>query len=339
MKVFFQNSGYTNMGNVFFEKSLLEDIKSTWGLDSAQIRLGYVFQPWERRFSTQVTNKETLALTRMKEKFVVFNGPWFSEGHSAHLRSILSKLDHSKTRYLLLSVGSMSFTENEVREFRNLLKEFPPLALSTRDEFTYENYHDLAEFAYNGLCSSFYLPIHYKLDTTKQDFVLFSFDTSREIPTEIAQKMIEDESFKSTWASSELSKLARIRRFLVRDASPEVSGMSVLRSDQIPFRRLPKLVDALGPTLVSPEFMDYLGLYAQGKFCFTSRIHVAAPSAAFGTPSVYLGKSPRKLVLERAGMIQGELSIVNPDLIRKEHQLFQNFLKSLPINFPDSEGQ
>ncbi len=325
MKLFLQHSSHTNMGNIFFENSLHLDLQKVFNRSGDSIRTGYLPHEWEHRYSSKNSILGKTNFRILNQDLIVLSGPWFSEGHSERLLKLLSSLNQNQ-QYAFLSAGSMQFNRNEVTEYRKILKKFPPLAISSRDNFTYESYGDLATMAHNGICSSFFLPIHFPKEKVQSDYIVFSFDHSHEIPIKDVDKGLGTNQ-EINWRSRELSYPARIvRKFVTNSPVALKDGTQILRTDQIPFRRISLDVDSIGPILISADFQDYLELYAQSRACFSSRIHAVAPSAAYQTPSIYLGNSKRSLVLERVGLNPKKLDFVSNELINREYKLFTQFL-------------
>jgi hypothetical protein len=301
------------------------DLQKVFNKKEDAIRTGYLPHEWEHRYSSKNSILGKSNFSFFNQDLVVFSGPWFSEGHSSRLLKLLSNLNRNQ-HYAFLSAGSMQFNRSEVKEYREILKNFPPLAISSRDRFTFENYGDLASIAHDGICSSFFLPLHFPKEKSPSDYIVFSFDHSREIPIqEVENGLLSNQGI--FWRSGELSYPARIvRKFFTKSPLTLNDGTRILRTDQVPFRRISLDVDSMGPILFSADFQDYLEMYAQSKACFSSRIHAVAPSAAYQTPSIYLGNSKRSSVLERVGLNPSKLDIVSSELIDREYKLFTEFL-------------
>lgn len=191
------------MGNIFFENSLYLDLQKNFSRSSDAIRTGYIPHEWERRYSSKNSILGKSSFSFINQDLVILSGPWFSEGHSARLIRLLTSLTDNQS-YAFLSAGSMQFNLREVTEYREILKRFPPIAISSRDHFTFENYGDLATFAHNGICSSFFLPIHFPKKKTQSDYIVFSFDHSREIPIQDVDSALERNE-EISWRSQDLS--------------------------------------------------------------------------------------------------------------------------------------
>ena len=93
----------------------------------------------------------------------------------------LQRFEKKKVRIIINGGGGSNYSDEEVSEFRKFLKKIKPYAFVSRDEHSFENYNDLAEYSLNGIGCAFFIDDYFtpaKLELPK--YVIVNFDNHPE---------------------------------------------------------------------------------------------------------------------------------------------------------------
>lgn len=318
-----------NIGNHFFEQSLLSDLKSVFD-DVANI------VPIEGRSvfnELRMTGKSTQYLDigpLAKLDYIVFSGPIF-QGQSFR-RNFKALIDHASkrgTKFLFLSTGSISYTKEERELMKEALAESNLLALSTRDAETYDAYADMFQFAHNGICSAFFVSKHfpgYKLEGI-DPYIVMNFEEAKEPEIPLTPN-----------GDIDINRLIKIAKTNHPDGLPlwsilqrrpgKIGKYKVIRTYHTVAPSLNKVLTRAENMFVSPNPFSYLSIFQNADFVMARRVHACVPSLSYGTPAMLFNKTKRAKIFERVGLgaIHEKLTTLDQNVLDAEHGAFRDFL-------------
>jgi len=212
---------------------------------------------------------------------------------------IKNLLRHSHV--ILLGVSGSSYSDPEINYATKVLKEIKPYILISRDKLTYDYFSNLAEYSYNGIDSSFYLPDLYKpLKLANTKYVVIVSDIGEEnrefyIKCKDCKKIYSIHSLKAHLSYDIIKKLLLKKNMFFSD---------------------------------NPY--DYITLYSNAKEVHSLRIHACVVALAYGTPCRYYGSELRAKLFENIGANPSkELTTVNHSYLKKLKENQLRFLKEV----------
>lgn len=322
----------SNIGNAFFTagaKYMLSTVcKNSTVLSAPSKTAG----GWPIRFPYNAKNDLDYISYSQPDWFVI-SGPMFDR----HFPSIYEKtfeniFRNGKTRLVILSSGGIEYSKEEINLCRDFLKRFPPFILFSRDAETYENYGDLAENAYNGICNAFFIPDYYPGYPTPmlEPYVVAAFDNSKEPAIDLEGI---DDILGANYAGPEASfhQINRLQ-MLMREDVPKTSGkFNIVRPNHNVMRSPINFLLRKPNTFVSQSYEGYLNIYKNGELTLTDRIHGSVAALAYGRPARLYTKSKRAFLLSRAGVEQVKNKIIVADLenINREKSAMMEYLSNV----------
>lgn len=301
----------TNIGNAFIDFGIRYLIKET--LPNSEVYFASNAMNWVyHKYGNSKRKVNFIDVGGVtKADFYVFGGSmlnidWFKD----HLKlfSVLVK-NHSKV--IMYGVGGHNtYPDNEINEVRRYLKKLDVFIFISRDKKAFENYHDLAEYSYDGIDCAFFLNdafIPAKLDLP--EYVVFTFDKMAEPNIEIKEKIIR--THHSPW------RFSSNRIFSKWDLKMSIANI-ILRQTNI-IKKNDMLSDL-------PD--DYLNLYGNCKATYSDRIHACVATLAFGNSARLYSKSARSLLFDRVELssIRSNLVSLDREKIEKEKKKQTEFL-------------
>ena len=203
--------------------------------------------------------------------------------------------------------------DNEINEVRKYLKKLNIFIFISRDKKAFENYHDLAEYSYDGIDCAFFLKDTFtpaKLDLP--EYVVFTFDKMAEPNIEIEEKIIRTHHEPWKFSSNQFFSIYGYEKFLWNIIHHQTN---IIKKNDM----LSNLPD------------DYLNLYANCKATYSDRIHACVATLSFGNSARLYSKSDRSLLFDRVGLssIRDNLVSLDMEKIEKEKKKQIEFLNSI----------
>ncbi|MEL7834099.1 polysaccharide pyruvyl transferase family protein [Fodinibius sp. Rm-B-1B1-1] len=328
-----------NIGNSFFTLGVKYILENTFE-DSKVIQTDQLSTlAWHQpRF---LIEKNDLKYPSYSEPdWFVLSGPMFQKKPMNKLIPVFERVfsNNDKTKLIIMNAGSIGYDKEEVKYCRSVLKKYNPYLFTTRDEFTYEHYADLAENSYNGFDTAFFCSDYFtKYETPKLgDYCTFTFD-------KIVEPKINlngfDEEDKNTWNNLTINhrlKLPfRINKYfdLIRNFPQESAGRKIVRpthkiqgNNSIELFRLPN-------SFVSQTPFGYLNLYANTDLTISDRVHACIPTLAFGNAAMLISSTKRKALFSRLNLddINGNIIKIDQSYLKEEKDKYLDYMKNLSI--------
>jgi hypothetical protein len=276
--LYYNNCWFTNVGEAFIDIGAMELIKQTFNdVKIANISdMSNYYAPRVALKTESLKSKLLRKILCLKPKdldhyqnlsiydmgrdfyadYVVLAGMFATKDFlvSPGYKMIKNLVDEG-SKLILLGIGGLDYSEDEITSFRKFLYETNPVILTTRDRNTYEAYKDYAPCVSAIDCAFWVKDVFDPRGFSKHDYDVVSFCRIKE-PIE----------FKS------YSHLIVRPYHFQYDFNIKSFRKELLLSDT-PF--------------------DYLTVYANAKRVFTDLVHGAIISLEFGVPVKYYDKSKR----------------------------------------------
>lgn len=267
--------------------------------------------------------------------YIVLNGPMLNEPSIRYWKSTLKNIK-KETKVILLSCGSMRYNEKEYEVVRRFLKKINLFILSTRDTYTYEKYHDLAEYSYDGICSAFFLPEAQKtLDLGRYGkFVVLNFDKKNEPKI----NYYEDKKDLKIKRGTKIFELLGKKWVITKNYMPihrtlNIGEYKIIRTCHKcnPFPK--KSLYTKKGIFISDIPYSYLNIYANADVVFSDRVHACVVSLAYGKHAMLFSNSPRACLFDKFNINDLKKKPVKIDLnkLEIEKTKLKKFLCSIKL--------
>lgn len=352
----------TNVGNGFFNLGTLEVLKQVFPEDRI-VLLCDQESNWD--FRNRQTPKNSLRfLDHIAPDYIVLHGCIFNSYLPQMWSETFRRLTAKGTRILFLSTGLMHYSDEEIAKCREFLQDNPPFLFVSRDAVTYGKFNDLAEFAYDGIDTGFFVPEAFppiKLDLPP--YVACTFDKLPEPTLRLGQKgaseivsdnndafgLMQRTDFEfagQPWilefplARYKLSNLLGkfypyVEAVLLsgRKYSSEVGSFKIVRMDHQSnpwfVKKMYRAPNSFAWDLPEP----YLAIYANAALTLSDRVHACVASLAYGKPAMLFSRSPRSLILDRVGVteIRNRAVKISQSRLYREKEQMVDFLRGIPF--------
>jgi len=324
----------TNIGNMIFEISIISDLRKLFNGDA------FVY-PVEGRsifHNHYFTGKKSCYLEYgryTKADYFVFSGPIFSRNFKKNFNRILEPMIDNGTRFFFISAGGGDYSQKEKREIRSVLQDIKPVAISTRDQWTYEAYHDLAEYSYNGVCSAFFSSYHFPgYDTPGLGkYIVFNFEENLEpnltdFPVDDLSKLhFQRETILRCCRSS---KLNAVIDFFRRYKST-YNNYKIIRPFHSSVPSPYKIIINRPNKFVSINPYAYLNIYRNSGLVLAKRVHACVAALSYGTPAMLFCDTKRACLFDRLGLsdVRNRLVTLEKTQLDEEYEHFLDFLRQV----------
>ena len=120
----------------------------------------------------------------LREQFIRFFGP------------IFFRLKGREVGILINGAGGETYSPREISDFRKFLKAIDPYAFISRDEQSFKNYEDLAQYSHDGVDCEFFISDYFTpAKLTPPKYIVLNFDSQPRAQTEYRQTNNKNTSF------------------------------------------------------------------------------------------------------------------------------------------------
>lgn len=321
----------SNIGNVFFYLGTEYILRTAGGVSVIPHDL-----PPAKAFGLteeQVKNDVGYGYRLGKSDYLVLDGPMFDLSFRKLFGPYLKRAKELGTKVVLMSAGGIEYSEAEVAHCREVLKEFPPYILTTRDRQTYQNYGDLCERSYDAICSAWFAPDAYpgfEIESEK-DYVTVCFDHAREPDIKLppVSELLSGDFRGVDITSVKHSKLTKVSRLSQRGLPEQIGGYQVIRPCHQVLNRQNWRLFYKPNSFCSQTPFGYLNLYRNTKLTITDRLHASVATLAYGNAARLFIKSKRTHLLDRVGMggVCGQVVKMDLDYLQDEKVKYLSWMK------------
>ena len=261
----------TNIGNAFYNLGIQKLLMSL----NLDVNL-FLTSDMQKVFWNQYNSSDASSFNPCEYfenmDYVIWSGPMMTAEYINNWKNLLERAQTAGAKVICLSVGGSQYTKEEVQKVRKCLQELRLYALFSRDHETYENYKDLFEFSYDGICCAFFIPEYFKfwkLDV--EPYVVFNFEKFDE-PTFVEAEQGFD-FMGHIWNTKTELKENNKKRFSFRKYSDlAFENLNIIRTKNTCFQ--PKKGKYEGNNIyLSDVPTDYLNIYANAEAVFSDRVH------------------------------------------------------------------
>lgn len=325
----------TNIGNAFFDLGCLHALKKACPDADVLFAQEQTSNFWSQNGYNPKNSLDYIGA--IDADYIVIAGPMLDKNFEKRWGRSMPSLKKRGTKIVLLSAGAISYDEEEKQLCRKFMEEFKPHAIITRDRSTYDDYHDLSEFSYDGICCAFFSADYfnrYKLNF--EPYVVFNFEKMREPYFRRSEQCAGSFEFSgSMWSKPAVKINSRLTRCLglmefvgYNKERSELAGYNIIRTKHTTQPSDIRNLFNAHNTLASDVPYDYLNIYANAEAVFSDRVHACVPALSFGKKAMLFSDSPRARLFDRIGMetIKDKPVSVDLDYLEKEKS---NLLKAL----------
>jgi len=310
----------TNIGNSFFDLGIIHLLEKACPND----RIVFCDEQPGNYWTESGTNPQNALnyIDSINSEYLAIAGPLLNKDFPKLWGDTFEKLFKKGVKLLLISVGCSAYTEEELDICRKFLKKYPPHMLISRDEYTYNNFKDLATHSYNGICCAFYIPDVYQSYKTDLDkYIVLNFDGSPLPPLVdkiVALAGMENEptfefgnggkhDFKfdflgKFWNLDYKHKPIRLKnlfRNLSIKSPNNIGDFKIIRTKHRTNSMSRREAFSKTNTFVSDIPFNYFNIYANTEVIFSNRVHACVATLAFGKPAMFFSDTPRGRLFER----------------------------------------
>lgn len=305
MKIIVENSTWNNLGDGFYQFALFELIKKIFPNDEVFYGEG----PIQRSFKpSKKHEKNALKLNEhQKADIHIISGPMLGKINKPDYQEMIKNILNSGNNYALISCSSAGVEGNKLQKVKDFIKEYPPIAFSSRDPLTYQNFSNVIPNAYNGICTAFLVDKLLKVDTLdigKEYFVSSYYrQPEPEFHSKLSSPNIEDIIIKPKkpiipflpW------KINRHLEFY-QNSKGNVGEVEIIRTVQQVSTKSNYFNFKYPNSYISWNPITFLSAFKGAKFTISERVHACATTLAFGKPARLMIDNPRNGIFDRFGL-------------------------------------
>jgi Polysaccharide pyruvyl transferase len=336
-----------NIGNAFFNiggKRILEEVFPEHSVEFIQDQPGY----WTFNFRRNPKNDIGL-LKYLRADYLVLQGPILSKAFRSLWPETMAALTRKGTKVILLSASLFRYTEEEIYSARQMLKEFPPFIISTRDQKTYEVVIDCCDRSYSGIDSAFFVSDVYEpFQLDLSPYITINFDrlpepdiylsTSRDLNISSFENYFEALDYhwylKFPKLQKKLSLRGKVESYIgalfdLRRLPSKLGSFSIIRPEHRFNPHIGMKIYRQPNALVSDEPFTYFTVYGGTSLTLSDRVHACVVTLSYGKPAMLFSPSPRTYLFDRIGLsdIRNKPMSLEKEYLEKEKRAQVNFLK------------
>ncbi len=338
-KIVVANNHWANIGDAFYQNSLIYDLNQVYG-NVAEVISGEEHPCHIDKLSTFCQDKIFNYSIFYDCDWYVLSGPILHKNFAKIYVPLLQRLKEENIKLVLMSVGGLQYDEEEIKICREVLHQYPPYILTTRDTETYKTYKEFAKYAYDGICSAFYSSLQYQGCETKNlgKYIVYSFDvyTEPKITFKNSLNITGDKLLNNLEINSNsIYRLSRLQKFLenFKQFPDSIGEFKIVRLHHRPLIKITPLIYSKPNTFVSLNPYSYLNLIKNSDLTLGTRVHACVTALSYQKPSMLFQKTKRAYLFNRLGLqnIVTKPVILSRDLLEKEHHDFKKFLSEIDI--------
>lgn len=301
MKICVENSTWSNIGDGFYQTSLLYHITKLF----PEYDVLHGEGPVARTFNVPARfRRNSIELMEYQKADVyVFSGPMLRQ-LTWRYGNMIEKLLRQGKSYAIFSCSAADASDSEIRDIKEFFEKYPPLAVSFRDCENYEEISKSLEFSISSICAAFMLrevPIA-ELDLG-EDYIVSNFYSIREpelcLPKQSNDKIVLKK--KSEFLGLP-RKVSRHFDWLLPSVD-KVNGMPVLRVRHEPLMKFGHLYYREPLSFCGMNPLSLLSVYNGSKFVISDRVHACVAGLALGASAHLVSVDNRSKLFAQCGII------------------------------------
>lgn len=309
----------TNIGNAFFGLGVEHALKAILG--TRNVTPVADFQTYTTGYGKRLYphRNQLEYISKLNIDYLVLAGPIISKYFLTLWKDLLLNLENRGIRYIIVSAGTMKMTQEAFAECQDFFQKHPPYLFTSRDRATFEAFGHYADYAYDGICFSFFAPDYYAPTGIDATYITLNFDKIGE------PKIWRDDNdttdpfsfsfdggtyhIKHTLLTKMAKKTDRFSDALIYAASflpqrkhaDKIGEYTVFRTDHRFHPHFRRKIYAQKNSFCADLPYGYLDLYANTSLTLSDRVHACAVTLAYGKPAMLFAQTNRVGLLERVG--------------------------------------
>ncbi|MBC8505952.1 MAG: polysaccharide pyruvyl transferase family protein [Chloroflexi bacterium] len=318
-----------NIGDAFYQGALLNLLRNLRPFDEVSTLDG----PPGRSFRHDGRFRENIFDIRIHYAADIwcFSGPILNDRFMERYAPLIVELRSAGKQYMMLSCAGPHNCESR-RDIKAFLRQYPPIAFSTRSEITYEQYRDISDDSYNGVCAAFFSSFLFTPPIERKKWIVSSFYSGLEPDISFTTFLDGSIDIDSVQIKEKKYPLWRIIRHIewLRPFPEDVAGYKIIRPVHDLSYKFGHMNFGKPNSYLSPDPFSYLSIYAASDLTISDRIHACVASLSFGNPAIVCGKWDRIDLMSRMGIGKKGLYLLPPsrEQIKKEYQNFSSWLSN-----------
>jgi len=211
---------------------------------------------------------------------VVIPGCILNKLHLIRFQDILIKIRKSGIPIFFLGAGGSNYSDEFVKNSRNILKKIDPQVLISRDTRAFDNYSDYFDYSYDGLDCAFFIDEWYKPPSSNKPFLVANFDKVNEPHLDTDNLIIRSDHVP--FAYNRKSRPFHHVQYKIETKLEKV--------------REEKKRENL---FISDNIRDYLFLYSNAMETHSDRVHACVPTLVYGNKAKFYYDTPRGGLFEK----------------------------------------
>ncbi len=338
-KIVVANNHWANIGDAFYQNSLIEDLKKAYG-DVADVISGEEY-PCHKDQLTKYCKSNVFDYSAYGDcDWYVLSGPILHRNFANLYLPIIKELHRRNVKVVYMSVGGLKYDEEEINICREIFKQYPPYIFTTRDTETYNNYHDLAKYSYDGICSAFYTSLHYPGYETSNlgNYIAYSFDAYKEPKVSFKTDLINSPDSITNNIQIDTSTVSRLNRFtkaaeLLCSFPKAIGNYKIVRLHHRPLIKITPWIYTRSNTFVSLNPYSYINIIKNAELTLGTRVHACVSALSFQKPAMMCKQTKRGYLFNRLGLqdIVNKPVNLSRERIEEENYNFHNFLQAVAV--------
>lgn len=332
MRIAVENTTWNNIGDGFYQTSIQNLLQSLFPESTVSVFEGPMTRAFKPRYQWLESKAFDLGALEDADLYVL-SGPILTNEFAKDYEHLIKRWREARKPYLILSAHGISSAAIDV------LRPYPPIAISTRDEITYDALSGVPTERMNGVCFAFFVSRTIKpCDIVKDaQFITSSFYKSMEPslmmagsngPVEHRLKLGDITLYRK---SGFFHRGAIVKHLVPFKTFPEsVGAYKIIRVNHDIGMRVPTSHYAYPNSFFSYNPSGYLSLYKHTACTVTDRVHAAVVTMSYGNPAIYCSSSNRDGLFSAQGITSRQDGVlrIKPEVLDKQFELASNFIRA-----------
>jgi hypothetical protein len=281
-----ESSTWNNLGDAFYQNSLINQFRNHF----PDYNIVSFDGPFQRAFRPGSFEKFGYdSRFRVDAKHFVFSGPIMGKVFMKEYAPLIQSIKERGRSYSLMSLHA-SADDVEMDTILQFLREYPPAAIQTRDNPTFEKVKGIASTDLDGICFAFWVNSmkHLPVYSVGNPYICSSYYRGYEPEFSIDNPQADDlltSGFVTTQAKAMKQSSWRIARLLeYRRKSPSTLGKWDIVRPVHAFTRLPVQTFSKENSYITYNPDNFLAIYKYCDGVLSDRVHAGVAGLSFGKP-------------------------------------------------------
>lgn len=322
MKILVENSAWLNIGNFFFQntiENILKDIFPNYYISSSDGPIDEIFKVKNFNYKKNIFDLRKY----LDFDCYVLSGPILCDGFLNKYEKFIKKIYSEKKSYIILS----AYGHDDFR-IKKFFEQYPPYAISTRCEKTFQIYKNYSINSYNGICNAFFTP--YYVDPPRfnyENYIIKSFYSMPEpdVYFQVKDNQINLDKLILKYKKKFFWKIFRHLNFL-NNVNDNIDNYKIIRPQHDISVKYNHINFIKMNSYMSYNINNYFTLYKNADLVISDRVHAIVIGLAFGVTSILCGDFDRSSLFDRI-----PLKKINNCLIPPNNDFFEKELNSYKI--------